>query len=165
MLFVVYEIGFMKIIRRDKVVEKIEKSIGVNVPVHLVYSQWTQFEAFPRFMEGVKEVKKLDDKRLHWRAEIMGKEVEWGIRITRQTPDEIIAWISTSGIQSCGTVTFKSIDQNKTVITMIMEIEPKGALGKIEDFVSIVSNQMENDMRHFKEFIEERGEIGTETES
>ncbi|NUN23482.1 MAG: SRPBCC family protein, partial [Candidatus Jettenia caeni] len=85
--------------------EKIEKSIEVNVPVHLVYSQWVEFEAFPRFMEGVKEVQKLDDNRLRWRAEIRGKEVEWDAQITRQTPDEVIAWVSISGIQNCGTVT------------------------------------------------------------
>ncbi|KAA0247483.1 MAG: SRPBCC family protein [Candidatus Jettenia sp.] len=152
-------------IRRGKAVEKIEKSIEVNVPVHLVYSQWTEFEAFPRFMGGVKEVKKLDDNRLRWRAEIRGKEVEWDARITRQTPDEVIAWVSISGIQNCGTVTFKSTDQNKTRITLIMEIESKEISGNTEDFVRVVSGQIEGDMKHFKEFIEERGEIGTETES
>ena len=57
--------------------EKIQKSIEVDRPIRSVYNQWTQFEEFPRFMEGVKQVKQLDDKRLHWLAEIGGKEKEW----------------------------------------------------------------------------------------
>ena len=41
--------------------EKIQKSIEVDRPIRSVYNQWTQFEEFPRFIEGVKQVKQLDD--------------------------------------------------------------------------------------------------------
>ena len=75
----------------------IEKNIEVDVPVRTAYNQWTQFEEFPRFMEGVKEVRQLDAKRLHWRAEIGGKELDWTAEITQQLPDERITWRSTSG--------------------------------------------------------------------
>jgi uncharacterized membrane protein len=51
-----------------------EKSIVVDAPIRQVYNQWTQFEEFPLFMEGVDEVRQLDDKRLHWRATIGGVE-------------------------------------------------------------------------------------------
>ena len=68
----------------------IEKTIDVDVPVRTAYNQWTQFEEFSQFMAGVKEVRQLDDKRLHWRAEVLGKDVEWLAEITQQIPDERI---------------------------------------------------------------------------
>src|SRR5439155_22099221 len=84
----------------------IEQSIDVTVPVRTVYNQWTQFEEFPRFMEGVLEVRQLDDKRLHWKAEIAGKEKAWDAEITEQIPDERIAWRSRGGAWNAGVVTF-----------------------------------------------------------
>src|SRR5436190_9950019 len=77
--------------------EHIEKSVDVDAPLSVVYNQWTQFEEFPEFMEGVLEVRQLDDKRLHWRAKIAGKEKEWDAEIFEQSPDERIAWRSMSG--------------------------------------------------------------------
>lgn len=81
---------------------RIEKSIDINVPVRTAYNQWTQFEEFPRFMEGVKQVQQLDDKHLHWKAEIGGKEKEWNAEIVEQVPDQRIAWRSTSGAMTAG---------------------------------------------------------------
>jgi hypothetical protein len=46
----------------------ITESIEVDVPVSTAYNQWTQFEDFPLFMEGVEHVEQLDDTRLHWVA-------------------------------------------------------------------------------------------------
>src|SRR5437660_8527764 len=84
----------------------IEKSIEVNAPLRAVYNQWTQFEEFPRFMEGVKEVKQIDDTHLHWHAEIGGKDKDWDAVITEQVPDSIIAWRSVSGAENAGRVEF-----------------------------------------------------------
>ena len=80
----------------------VSKTIEVPVPTREAYNQWTQFESFPEFMEGVKEVRQLDDKRLHWRAEVGGKEEEWDAEITEQIPDTRIAWRSTSGRPNAG---------------------------------------------------------------
>ena len=83
-----------------------EETIEIDVPVSTAYNQWTQFEEFPKFMEGVREVRQLDDTHLHWRAEIGGKEEEWDAEITEQVPDTRIAWRSTGGVQNSGTVSF-----------------------------------------------------------
>ena len=123
----------------------IEKSIEVNVPVSTAYNQWTQFEDFPKFMEGVKEVKQLDDKRLHWRAEIAGK-------------DKRIAWRSRTGAPNAGVVTFHQISPTTTRIMLQLEYDPETVVEKAGDWIGIVSRRVERDLQRFKEFIESRGQ-------
>ena len=72
--------------------ERVEKIIEVNRPLSTVYNQWTQFEEFPFFMDGVKEVRQIDDTHLYWRAQVWGKEKEWEAEITEQEPDRRISW-------------------------------------------------------------------------
>ena len=92
--------------RRDSQAS-IEQEIEVNVPVRTAYNQWTQFEEFPKFMEGVDEVKQLDDTLLHWAVNVAGKKAEWDAKITEQKPDRRIAWESIDGKQTRGAVTFE----------------------------------------------------------
>src|ERR671923_135189 len=87
--------------------ETITKSIDVNAPLQTVYNQWTQFEEFPRFMEGVESVKQLDDTHLHWVAEIGGKEHSWDAEISHQEPDRRVAWRARDGKYVSGEVTFE----------------------------------------------------------
>ena len=136
----------------------IEKSIEVNVPVRTAYNQWTQFEAFPKFMEGVKEVRQLDDKRLHWRAEIAGKEKEWDAEITEQIPDERIAWRSRTGAPNGGVVTFHRISPTSAKVMLQLEYDPETFVEKAGDAVGVVSLRVEGDLQRFKEFIESRGQ-------
>ena len=136
----------------------IEKSIEVNVPLSTAYNQWTQFEEFPKFMEGVKQVTQLDDKRLHWRAEIAGKELEWDAEITEQIPDKRIAWRSRTGAPNGGVVTFHHISPTTTKIMLQMEYDPQTFMEKAGDAVGIVSQRVAGDLQRFKEFIESRGQ-------
>jgi uncharacterized membrane protein len=138
--------------------ERIEKSIEVDVPVSTVYNQWTQFEEFPRFMEGVKRVTQLDDKRLHWVAEIGGKEKEWDAKITEQIPDRKIAWQSEAGEFTAGTVTFQPAGGNRTRVHLELAYEPKGFIENTGDALGFVSGRVENDLERFKKFIEHRGQ-------
>jgi len=135
----------------------IEKSIVVDVPVRTAYNQWTQFEEFPRFMEGVKEVKQTDDKRLHWRAEVMGKDVEWTAEITQQIPDQRITWKSTTGAKNAGSVSFTPEGSDKTRLTLRLEYEPEGAAESTGSALGLVSARVDGDLKRFKKFIEERG--------
>src|SRR6267378_3460625 len=124
--------------------ERIKKTIEVDCPLTHVYNQWTQFEEFPRFMEGVKEVRQLDDQRLHWRADIGGKEKEWTAKIVEQIPDNRIAWRSESGEYTSGLVDFARLGTDRTRVALEISYDPKGFI--------------ENDLEHFKEFIENRGQ-------
>jgi uncharacterized membrane protein len=135
----------------------VEKSIEVDAPIRAVYNQWTQFEEFPRFMEGVKEVRQLDDKHLHWKAEFAGKEVEWDAVITEQLLENHIAWRSISGAPNAGTVRFEPQDANRTRVVLSMSYEPENAAQKVADWIGILSARIEGDLRRFKKFIESRG--------
>lgn len=136
---------------------KIEKSIDVEVPVSVAYNQWTQFEDFPKFMEGVEEVTQLDDTRLHWVATVGGQRKEWYARITEQVPDQRIAWASEGGAFTSGVVTFHRIDDNKTRVMLQMEYDPEGIVEEVGDKLGFVSRRVEGDLERFKKFIEERG--------
>jgi uncharacterized membrane protein len=135
----------------------IERSIEVDVPVRIAYNQWTQFETFPQFMEGVREVRQLDDKTLGWRAEIGGKDEEWVAEITEQVPDQRIAWRARSGKRNAGVVTFHRIADHRTRIMLQLDYEPEGAVENIGDVLGVVSRRVEGDLQRFKEFIESRG--------
>jgi uncharacterized membrane protein len=136
----------------------IEKSIEINVPVRTAYNQWTQFEEFPRFMEGVKHVKQLDDKHLHWKAEIAGKEKEWDAEITEQIPDERIAWKSRQGANNAGVVTFHRLSDSKSKIMLQMEYDPEGFVENVGDTAGAVSQRVLGDLERFKQYIESRGQ-------
>lgn len=139
------------------IMETIEKSIEVEAPVSTVYNQWTQFEEFPRFMEGVEEVKQLGDKRMFWKAEVGGKHKEWEAEIFEQIPDQRIAWRSMTGAKNSGRVNFQPAGSGATRITLTMHYETEGALEKIGDALGVVSRRVEGDLRRFKEFIESSG--------
>ncbi|HEX2906242.1 MAG TPA: SRPBCC family protein [Phototrophicaceae bacterium] len=136
---------------------KIEQSIDVQVPVRTAYNQWTQFEAFPMFMEGVKEVQQLSDNRLLWRAEIAGKDEEWFAEISEQLPDQRIAWHSTSGAKNAGVVTFHYLHPNTTRVTLQIEYDPEGPIENVGNLLGFVSRRVQGDLERFKEFIEGRG--------
>lgn len=138
--------------------QTIEKSVEVAVPVTQVYNQWTQFEEFPKFMEGVEQVQQLDDKRLHWIAQVGGRRKEWDAEIFEQVPDQKIAWRSISGAENAGIVTFRALDSARTQITVRMEYEPEGAIESLGSALGAVSGRIEGDLERFKKFIQSRGQ-------
>jgi len=135
----------------------IQKSIDVGVPARTAYNQWTQFEEFPRFMEGVEKVEQLDDANLRWRAEVGGKTLAWDARITEQIPDKRIAWRSTSGAPNAGVVDFHRLSDDSCRVTLQIDYEPEGVVERIGDVLGVMSARAEGDLERFKEFIEKRG--------
>lgn len=135
----------------------IKKSIELNVPVRTAYNQWTQFEEFPKFMEGVKQVEQIDDKRLHWKANIAGQEEEWNAEITEQIPDQRIAWTSREGAMNAGVVTFHSLSEAKSQIMLEMEYVPRGVVDRVGNATGLVAQRVQCDLERFKTFIESRG--------
>jgi uncharacterized membrane protein len=132
------------------------ESIDVKVPVPTAYNQWTQFEEFPRFMEGVESVTQTDDTHLRWVAEIAGKDEEWIAEITEQHPDERVAWQATSGAKNAGVVTFHRIDDQTSRVTLQMDVEPEGVVENVGTALGFLDRRVKGDLERFKEFIESR---------
>jgi uncharacterized membrane protein len=136
----------------------IERKLEIDVPVRTAYDQWTQFEDFPRFMEGVKSVRQLDERRLAWTAEVMGRELSWTAEIVDQVPDRSISWRSTSGPQNQGTVSFRELAPDRTEVSLKLEYEPEGAAETTAAALGLVGVRVSGDLDRFKKFIESRGQ-------
>jgi hypothetical protein len=136
---------------------KVEKSMQVDVPLRTAYDQWTQFEEFPAFMGGVRQVQQLDDRRLHWVAEIGGVRREWDASILEQVPDQKIAWAATSGATNAGAVRFEAAGPDSTIVHLELEYEPEGLVEKAGDALGIVERQVRSDLERFKALVESEG--------
>ena len=133
----------------------IEKSIDVEVPVSAAYDQWTQFEDFPRFMEGIVSVDQLDDGHVRWVAEVGGERREWDAEIVEQEPDRVIAWRSTGGLINSGRVEFLPISEG-TRVHVAMDYEPEGMKESIGALLGVDGSQVADDLERFKELVENR---------
>jgi len=142
-------------------VSTVTEFVDVNVPVRTCYDQWTQFEDFPRFMEGVEEIQQLDDTHTHWKTSIAGVTREFDAEITEQLPDERVAWTSTEGEKQAGVVTFHRLDDTHTRVTVQLDFDPQGFVETAGDKLGIVDRRIKGDLHRFKEFIESRGGITT----
>ena len=138
-------------------ISTIDESIEVEVPVSTSYNQWTQFEEFPLFMEGVDDVQQRDDTRLHWVATIGGHTAEWDAKILEQHPDKQISWISEDGKKTRGTVSFEPIGEGKTLIRLSMSYQAEGAIEQIGSAAGLDAKRVRGDLKRFKDLIESRG--------
>lgn len=134
----------------------IEEHVDVAVPVRTAYNQWTQFEEFPRFMEGVDSVTQLTDSLTHWTISIAGQTREFDAEITEQKPDERVAWRSLDGLDHAGVVTFHKLDDASTRVMLQIETQPEGLVEKAGDALGIAKHRAKGDLARFKEFIEAR---------
>lgn len=136
---------------------QVEESIEIEVSVRTAYDQWTQFEEFPRFMEGVEEVRQLDDSHVRWVAEIGGKRHEWDAEITEQRPDERVAWKAVDGKSNAGVVTFHRLGEGRCKVMAQIEFEPEGLVEKVGGALGSADRRVKADLVRFKEMIESRG--------
>lgn len=135
----------------------IVEEIEVAAPVTVVYNQWTQFEEFPNFMEGVDEVKQLDDTLIHWAASIAGRKAEWDAKIIEQEPDKRITWESTDGKHTRGTVSFEQAGSpQRTRIRLAMTYTTNGATEQIGSAIGLDGRRVRGDLERFRDLIEER---------
>lgn len=135
----------------------ITESVDVQVPVSTAYNQWTQFETFPAFMEGVEEIRQVDDTHTHWVTKVGGVKREFDATVTEQHPDERVAWKSDSGPTHAGVITFHRLDEDTTRVTAQMDIDPEGFAEKVADKTGVLNRRVKGDMQRFKDFIEQRG--------
>ncbi|MEU4684971.1 SRPBCC family protein [Streptomyces xinghaiensis] len=137
---------------------KVEESVEVEVPVRTAYDQWTQFEDFPQFMEGVERIEQRTPTRTHWVTEIAGVKREFDAEITEQIPDERVAWTTVEGeAKQAGVVTFHRLDDRRTKVMLQLDHDPQGIADTVGDKMGFVKKQAKQDLSRFKSFIESRG--------
>ena len=135
----------------------IEQSIDLDVPVRAAYDQWTRFEEFPQFMKGVEEIRQLDDRHLHWVAELGGTRQEWDAEITEQQPDERVAWRNTDGKDNAGVVTFHKLSDTSSRVMVQIDFVPEGIKEKVGAAINAPDRQVKGDLERFKELVEAKG--------
>ncbi|WP_405551200.1 SRPBCC family protein [Streptomyces sp. NBC_01171] len=141
---------------------QVEESIEVSVPVTDAYNQWTQFEDFPQFMDGVERIEQRTESLLHWKTKIAGVEREFDAEITEQIPDERVAWTTVGGeAKQAGVVTFHRIDDGTTKVMLQLDYDPESLTEKVGDKLGFVKRQATGDLKRFKSFIENRGGAAT----
>ncbi|MFF8034673.1 SRPBCC family protein [Streptomyces sp. NPDC016626] len=137
---------------------QVEESIEVDVPVRTAYNQWTQFESFPEFMDGVERIEQRTDTLTHWVTKVGGVEREFDAEITEQIPDERVAWTTVSGeAKQAGVVTFHRVRDTTTKVMLQMDFDPQGVAESVGDKLGFVKRQVGGDLKRFKTFIEQRG--------
>lgn len=135
----------------------VTEHVDVDVPVPTAYNQWTQFESFPEFMDGVDEVRQTTATRTHWVTSIGGVRREFDADITEQHPNERVAWNSVEGPDHAGVVTFHRLDEGVSRVTLQMDIDPSGVVETAADKTGVLNRRVRGDLERFKEFIERRG--------
>jgi uncharacterized membrane protein len=135
----------------------VKESLEVDVPVSTAYNQWTQFEEFPLFMEGVESVQQLDDTRLQWVVNVNGERRDWVAEIAHQEPDSRIAWRAVDGKENAGTVTFEPLGPDRTRVTVELSYETEGLKETLGSAVGIDDRRVKGDLERFKELVESRG--------
>ena len=133
------------------------ESIDVDVPVSTAYNQWTQFESFPKFMEGVERIDQLSPTKTHWVTKIAGVTREFDAETTEQHPDERVAWTTENGTHQSGVVTFHRISDTTTRVTLQLDHDPQGFVETVGDALGIIQRRAKGDLENFKKFIESRG--------
>lgn len=133
------------------------QTIDVDVPIDAVYSQWTQFETFPHFMNGVENLRQVTDDVTEWTVKVAGVERTFLARITEQEPNKRIAWKAYEGLDHAGVVTFHHLDDEHTRVTLQMDFDPEGFVETAGDILGFTELQARGDLKRFKEFIENTG--------
>jgi uncharacterized membrane protein len=136
--------------------ETISASIDVDVPVHVAFQQWTQFEDFPRFIPDLQEVRQLDERHVSWRAQVLGVPLEWSSEITQQITDELIAWKSTRGPQSAGYVEFDPLSSRATRVTLQVSFDTEGVVPTLADLANAAPERLYAELEHYKRYLEQR---------
>ena len=137
----------------------VTRSILVKAPVDQVYNLWANFENFPHFMKYIVSVAKTGERMSHWVMEgPLGKNIEWDAETTRLDTNTRIAWnsLDTGDIKTSGQVTFNQLREGDTEITVTLKyVPPMGKLGEIVARIfSDPEGQLEEDLRHFKAYVE-----------
>jgi uncharacterized membrane protein len=134
----------------------IQRVIEVEVPVTIVYDQWTHFEEFPQFMAGIRHVERDGDQLLHWEADVAGHTLEWEAVLGDQEPCRLISWHNAHEQRTTSEVRFEPLGPERTRVLLLARYEQERLASLEDETVASVGQQLESDLSRFKRFIEAR---------
>jgi uncharacterized membrane protein len=138
--------------------DRVTESITVQGSVEDIYRKWADFEIFPSFMKYIKSVRKTGGRTSHWIMEgPAGTLLAWDAETTTMEENKRIAWKSTGGdIKTSGQVTFNSLDNNQTMLTVTMQyVPPSGRAGEmVAHWFVNPEERLRKDLRNFKAYVE-----------
>jgi len=150
----------------------VEESITVNRPAAELYAFWKRLENLPTFMDHLKSVTKVDDKRSHWVANApAGMTAEWDAEIINDERNALIAWRSLGGatVDNAGSVRFVADAGGRgTEVRVTMDyIPPAGRVGSVIAtlFGEDPSQTIREDLRRFKRAMESGQAAGGDVQS
>ena len=141
----------------------VQKVIAVNAPVEEVFSFWTDYQNFPRFMSKVRDVQPAAEGRSHWVVSgPAAVPVHWTAEVTRVISGALIEWRATadSAIRHRGSVRFDPSGKGGracTRVTVRLTYEPPaGAFGHAVAvlFGADPKSEMDADLMRMKTMIE-----------
>jgi uncharacterized membrane protein len=133
----------------------VSRSIHVDVPVAAAFQEWARFEELPRFLSGVREVRRLDERRLHWRAEVAGMERVWELEISDLVVERRIAWQSRWGPENRGEIVFEPLSPSQTLVTMTVRYDPVSFVEIVTDYLGVLGLWVDRNLRRFKDLMEQ----------
>ncbi len=138
----------------------VQKTMHIAKPVEEVFRRWRQYEQFPHFMRHVRKVRDLGDGRSRWTVEgPAGVPIHWEAEITREIPNQLIAWrtVSGSAMPHTGSVRFDPTPDGETRATLRLCYNPPA--GAVAHGVAWLlgadpKQRVQDDLLRMKRFIE-----------
>lgn len=134
---------------------RVEKSIEIQAPLHTVYEQLIQFEHYPRFIEGVQQVRRISASVLHWSFKTGGINLEWDVEVTSQVPDRGIG-LRAAG-RPRGELRFELGEPGpgRTLLRVFLEVDPAyEMIAQHGDAQNAIERHVEGDLARFKKQVE-----------
>jgi uncharacterized membrane protein len=144
--------------------QRVQESIEVQAPIQDVYSYWSNFENFPRFMENIEEVRMTGEDTSHWKVKgPLGTSVEFDAKTTEMNPEQGVGWNTVDGqVMTSGEIRFQEVqpDLTRVEVTMNYADPPGGKAGEaVANILSDPEKSMSQDLENFAGIVE-RGELG-----
>jgi len=128
----------------------IDCSVVIQAPITEVFARWCRVEDFPSFMEGVREIRWLDDKKFSLKSENDGQFYLSLCELTLRIPERRMAWRTLEGPDCSGVACFQNLGGGQTEVTLKMRYNPETGWHNRKQ----VEQRLGRNMNRFKELVE-----------
>jgi uncharacterized membrane protein len=135
---------------------RIQETIEVGVPIRAAYDQLTQFETYPEFMTGVKQVIQLSDTETHWVMDLDGENREFDAQLMESWPDQRVAWQTTGLPLLAEAITLKKVATDRCEVIAELEDDARLLLPRDDRAQESLSRRLRADLTQLKELLEQQ---------